>query len=139
MEALPGAGLGGLYAFVMIMATVGLRLLSRAKILTVTITAKTYLRGSILVTLALCIVVPLIDDTFVATGSWLIFFLTGFHVFVFATSYMEPFNRRPAAESSSRLPLEYSSVTRNGSSCRARSHRAPDNAFIPPCRSLLPC
>lgn len=78
MEALPGAGLGGLYAFVMIMATVFLRLLSRAKIFTVTITAKTYLRGSILVTLALCIVVP-------------------------------------------------------------RSHRAPDSAFIPPCRSLLPC
>ena len=98
MEALPGAGLGGLYAFVMIMATVFLRLLSRAKIFTVTITAKTYLRGSILVTLALCIVLPLIDDNFVATGSWLIFFLTGFHVVVFATSYLEPLNRRPAEE-----------------------------------------
>lgn len=98
MQALPGAGLGGLYLFVMLMAVVGLRLLSRAKIFTVTITAKTYLRGSILVTLALCIVVPLIDDTFVATGSWLIVFLTGFHVVVFATSYLEPFNRRPAEE-----------------------------------------
>lgn len=93
MEALPGAGLGGLYAFVMIMAAVILNLLGWN-----IITAKTYLRGSILVTLALCIVVPLIDDTFVATGSWLIFLLTGFHVVVFATSYLEPFNRRPAAE-----------------------------------------
>lgn len=98
MQALPGAGLGGLYLFVMLMAVVGLRLLSRANFFTVTITAKTNLRGSILVTLALCIVVPLINDTFVATGSWLIFFLTGFHVVVFATSYMEPFNWRPAEE-----------------------------------------
>ena len=93
MEVFPGAGLGAMYASVMFIAAVILNSLGWNMI-----NAKTYLRGSILVTLALCIVLPLIDDTFVRTGSWLVFFLTGFNVVVFATSYLGPFNRRPASE-----------------------------------------
>ncbi|WP_145942636.1 hypothetical protein [Corynebacterium glyciniphilum] len=87
---------GGLYLFVMLMAVVGLRLLSRAKIFTATITAKTYLRGSVLVALALC-VVDLILEPNQESGPWLIFFLLGFQIIALATSYLEPFNRRPAA------------------------------------------
>ncbi len=96
MTALHGIVFGGVYLFVMLMATVFLRLLSRAKIFTVTITAKTYLQVSILVALALC-VVGLVLEPNQESGPWLFFFLLGFQIIVLVTSYLEPFNRRPAA------------------------------------------
>lgn len=80
----------------MLMATVVLRLLSRRKFFTVTITAKTYLQVSMLVALALCITILILEPR-QGSGPWLFFFLLGFQVIVLGTSYLEPFNRRPAA------------------------------------------
>lgn len=94
MLAFPGVIVGVIYALVMLAVTVVLR---RTKFFNGSITPKTYLRVTTLLTLAVCILMMVVEEPPIL-GAWLLLFFMGFQLIAIVTSYLAPEDHRHAAE-----------------------------------------
>lgn len=86
MYALPGLVLGFWYAGAMLILSL---ILGRTKRFKGSITPAVYLRVSVFLVLAMCII-DLIVDPSQKSGGWLVFFFLGFQIIVLLTSYFPP-------------------------------------------------
>lgn len=93
LVAMPGFVLGIMYAGAMFILTLILNCTDRFKD---SITPTLYLRGGLLVTLALCLL-DLILEPGQESGPWLIFFFLGFQIVVILTSFFPP-DKQPAPD-----------------------------------------
>lgn len=94
MEAFPGTVIGVIYAFVMLAATIVLRL---TRFFNGSITSKAYLRVTTFLTLVVCILMVAVEEGPVL-GAWVILFFVGFQIIAIVTSYLAPRDLRSATE-----------------------------------------
>lgn len=90
MALFPGVVLGIVYACVMLAAT---HVLRRTKFFKGNITPKTYLRVTMILSLAMCVFMLIVDHS-MRSGPWIILFLVGFQAVAVVTSYLAPEEQR---------------------------------------------
>ena len=83
MTAFPGAVLGIIFSFALVIVNCALVRFSKRG---VRISAKNFLRASIVATLLLSTVLLILDEG-LKSGAWIIFFFIGFHLIILITSY----------------------------------------------------